>query len=163
LLGGKYWVNERDMESAEDGDSFGRREQPSCPGDRLEGFALCIGFAAITLPASNRQDEFEAGIISQLRGFDVIVPRCRPAARRLGHGKAVRAVGGKQAELEFIGVAQPRFIVMHRALSISSSDPWHNSPDFRARRVPNHCRPAGRRREALCQFGYAGSRMLVAV
>src|SRR5204863_8802311 len=60
LLGGKYRIDERDMERAERRDVFRRSQQPAGPGQRLECRALGIAFTLIAVPAADRQQKFEA-------------------------------------------------------------------------------------------------------
>ncbi len=60
--------------------------------------------AAVALPAADRQDEVDAGLVGHLRERKAILPARRPALRHLGRRAARRAVDAEQAELQRVGV-----------------------------------------------------------
>ena len=84
-----------------------------------------IGFAAIALPAPDRQHEVDAGCVGHLGELLAAVPIGRPALGKPRHRPAVRAIGAEQAELELVAVVhgnailQARHRTCHRAFRIS--------------------------------------------
>ena len=116
LLRGKHRIDEGDMQRAERGDVVRRGQQSARPGDRLKRGALGVALALIAVPAPDRQQEFEPGLVGELRRLDVIVPRCIPAFRRLGETQAALAVHAEQAELELVLVVDASLVAAARHL-----------------------------------------------
>ena len=56
-------IEQRRMHGAEHGDALGRGEQAGRPGDGLERRALVVGVAAVALPAPDREQEIDAGLV----------------------------------------------------------------------------------------------------
>src|SRR5262249_6949336 len=110
LLGGKYRVDKCDMKRAEGRDLPRRRQQPACPGQRLERRSLRIAFALISMPAPDRQQELEAGLIGKPGRRDVVVPGGVPALRRLGEAGPAGAVHPEQPKLELVPVVDARLV-----------------------------------------------------
>src|SRR5258708_31420102 len=70
------------MHRSEDGDALGRGEQAGRPCDGLEGCALVVAVAAIALPAPNREEKADTGVIGHPRELEIVrpTPRHGPAA-----------------------------------------------------------------------------------
>ena len=128
LLGGKDRIDERDVERAERRDLLRRGEQPARPRQRLEGRALGVALALVAVPAADRQQELEAGLVGELRRLDVVVPGRVPALGRLGQAQPALAVHPEQAELELVLVVDPGFVsvLCHRRNSVRP----HGSTSF---------------------------------
>src|SRR4029453_9686786 len=91
-LGGNDRMEQRRMQSTEDGDALGRREQARCPSDGLERGALVIGVAPITLPAPDWQEKIDTSLIGHPRELEIIRPASRPALRNKGDRPPRRTV-----------------------------------------------------------------------
>src|SRR5215510_14910786 len=63
-----------------------------------------IGIAAITLPATYRQDEIDASLIGHAGEAQTIRPTCGPAFQHLGGRAARGAIGSEHPDLERVGV-----------------------------------------------------------
>ena len=98
LFRGNDGVVETGVGRGEYGDVFRLRQQSRSPGQGLQYVVLKIGRAAVTDPAGDGQLEFQAGRISELRLFQVVVPGTVPAFLDPGHGLAAGAVCGKDPQ-----------------------------------------------------------------
>ena len=110
LLGGEGRIDEGDVQRAEGRDLPRRGEQPGGPHQRLEGRALGVALALVSVPAADRQQELEPGVVGELRRLDVVVPGGVPALGRLGQAQAALAVHAEQPELELVLVVDPGFV-----------------------------------------------------
>ena len=95
-------IEDRRMHGTEHSDVLGGAEQPGRPGDRFQRRALIISVAAVALPAPDRQEEIDAGVVRHDRELLVVGPAARPALGHQRHGAAGRAIGAEQADLQFI-------------------------------------------------------------
>ena len=66
LLGGEHRIDEGDVQRAERRDVVRRGQQSARPGDRLERGALGVALALIAVPAPDRQQEFEPGVVGRV-------------------------------------------------------------------------------------------------
>ena len=62
-LCGEYRIDQRNVHGGEGDDVACCRKKPRRPGQGLETGALSVGDAAITLPARDRQQKFDAGLV----------------------------------------------------------------------------------------------------
>src|SRR5215469_1305821 len=69
-------IENRRVDGAEHRDALGAGEQGACPGDGFERGSLIVGDPAISLPAADRKEKIDAGLVCQQSQFLVI----RPAA-----------------------------------------------------------------------------------
>ena len=102
FLGGDDGIEDRRVHGAEHGDVLGAGEQPGRPGDGFERRALVVGVAAVALPAPDRQQEVDAGVVRHLRQPLVVRPIAGPA---LGHERdraAGRAIRPEQSDLQLV-------------------------------------------------------------
>src|SRR5205823_6449597 len=75
-----------------------------------------IGIAAITFPATYRQDEIDAGLIGHAGDAQTIRPTCRPAFRHLGGRAAGGTIGSEHPDLERVRVVHAE-AVAHRSIT----------------------------------------------
>src|SRR6185437_824084 len=112
LLGRDHRMDEGRVHGAEHRKAFGCGQQAGGPGHGLQGFALVVGVAAVTLPPADRQHELEAGLVGHARETQTIGPTAAPAFRDLRHGAARRTVGAEQAKLQIVAAVE-RQSIMH--------------------------------------------------
>ncbi len=77
-------------------------KEPGRPGDRLQRRALIIGVAAVALPAADREQKVDAGIVRHHRERLVVGPIARPAFGNQRHRAAGRAICAEQADLQLV-------------------------------------------------------------
>ena len=80
LLGRDDRMKQRRMHRAEHGDALGRLQQPAGPGHGFERRLLIAGVAAVALPAADRQQEVDAGLVGHFAQAEDCRSRCRTSA-----------------------------------------------------------------------------------
>jgi hypothetical protein len=97
-------MHHRHMHGGKDRDLLGHRQQRCGKGKGLVAQRADIELAAKSLPARDRQDEFEAGAVDHFCHFGNLGPARLPPLRHLGDRNAAVGVEREQAEFEFVGV-----------------------------------------------------------
>ena len=122
-LGAKGGGDDRHMHGGKDRDTLRDGGKGRAMRQGFKGLAIDIRIALIAAPFRNRQNEFKAGRIGDLRHRRNVIPIGLPAFRRAAHGQAAIAIGAENAELEFIRaekrVSRPR-ILFHGVSSSGS-------------------------------------------
>lgn len=104
LLGDHYGVVEGGMHRGEHLYMAGMGGEACGPGDGFEDAAVKIGFAAIADPARNGEQKFKAGIVTEARQCEVVVPGVLPALGNFRYGHAAGAIGREDAEFQLVAV-----------------------------------------------------------
>jgi hypothetical protein len=102
----KHRMHDRHVHRREDRDLLGDRPKCGCKCECLEAMGANIEFAAKSLPARDRQDEFEAGPVDHFRDSRDIWPARLPSLRHLGDRNSTVGVEREQAELQPVGIVK---------------------------------------------------------
>ena len=103
-LGGEHRMHERNMHGREDRNVPGDGGKRRGVSQRLERGGAHLGRAAVTLPARDRKNEFDAGIISRLRNGLDFLPIGTPPIGNFRESRPAVCIDGEKPELEAVGV-----------------------------------------------------------
>ena len=93
-------MHQRHMHGHEQADPLGRGGEARRPGEGLERPFAHLVLAAETVPARDRQEEFQPGAVGDLRGGEIVLPAGLPALRHVGDGQPAIGIGREDAELQ---------------------------------------------------------------
>jgi hypothetical protein len=113
-------IENRRVHCAEHGDAPGNGEERGRPGDCFKRRALIIGRPAISLPATDRQQEIDACLVRHQREFLVVRPAPRPTFGNERYGASGRAIRAEQADLQLVAGVHGEARIQRRRRSVHS-------------------------------------------